>query len=122
MGCVSCSTSSLSPSPPVASEEAENEGGAEDLVGAKDVVGGVLFEPSECEHAGNVHERSHAYEGAKYESRTCLVEVEGQTRKVCATTFVWVGDTTELTESRKGGFDLKDWRMRGLEREICSSS
>lgn len=111
----------IPPSPPPSIATDADEGEAHDIVGAKDVVGGVLFEPSEFEHAGNVHERSHAYEGANYERTTCLVDVKGQTTKVCANTFVWVGDTNELTETRECGFDLREWQMRRLEREIYSS-
>lgn len=58
-----------------------------------------------------------AYETDRYLKIGCIVEFEDGT-EVIGNTFKWRGDKTELKE---GDFNLKDWKMNMLEREMESS-
>ncbi|RFU24009.1 hypothetical protein B7463_g12329, partial [Scytalidium lignicola] len=58
--------------------------------------------------------RLENYETKKYENTGCIIQFEDGT-KVAGRTFVWAGDQAELKEGR---FDLKDWKMDNLERNM----
>ncbi|OBT82117.1 hypothetical protein VE02_09470 [Pseudogymnoascus sp. 03VT05] len=63
------------------------------------------------------NELLQAYETDRYLRVGCIVEFEDGT-EVVGSTFKRCGDKTELKE---GDFDLKDWKIDMLEREIGSA-
>ena len=62
------------------------------------------------------NELLEAYETDHYLRIGCIVEFEDGTEAI-GNTFKWRGDKTELKE---GEFNLKDWKMDQLEREMDS--
>ncbi|KFY10393.1 hypothetical protein V491_07669 [Pseudogymnoascus sp. VKM F-3775] len=60
------------------------------------------------------NELLQAYETDCYVRTGCIIEFEDGT-EVTGNTFKWCGDKTEL---REGEFNLKDWKMDMLEREM----
>ena len=79
-------------------------------------VPGMVFEADEHDRSEDILAKLQAYEGDNYKYRTCLVEIVGQEGEdVEASTFQWCGDTAELKE---GSFDLKDYQMSKLEKEV----
>jgi gamma-glutamylcyclotransferase (GGCT)/AIG2-like uncharacterized protein YtfP len=80
-------------------------------------VPGMVFEAGEHnERSKDVLAKLQTYEGENYKCRLCSVEYVGQEGvDVRATTFQWIGDTTEL---KAGSFDLKDYQMSRIEKEV----
>lgn len=63
------------------------------------------------------NELLQAYETDRYVQIGCIVEFEDGT-EVVGNTFKWCRDKTEL---KKVEFNLKDWKMNMLEREMDSA-
>lgn len=55
-----------------------------------------------------------SYETENYENFGCIIQFEDGTEAV-GRTFVWAGDRGDL---REGWFDLKDWKLNDLERNL----
>jgi hypothetical protein len=78
-----------------------------------EVVHGMAYEVRSSEE----ERRLNDYETDHYFKEGCSIELDDWTR-VMGNTFKWHGDNTELKEGR---FDLKDWKMDRLERELVSA-
>lgn len=80
-------------------------------------VPGMVFDAGEHnDRSVNVLTKLQAYEGGNYKCRLCSVEYIGQEGvDVRANTFQWIGDTAEL---KSGSFDLKDYQMSRIEKEV----
>ena len=77
------------------------------------IVHGVVFE---VESQADV-KLLQAYETNRYRQACCSIQIEDR-KDVEGTTFMWRECNAE--ELREGKFDLKDWQMNRLERDLVA--
>ncbi|RFU27666.1 hypothetical protein B7463_g8673, partial [Scytalidium lignicola] len=75
-------------------------------------VHGMAYEVQTTEEA----KRLEYYETEKYEVAQCVIKFEDGTEAV-GKTFKWADDQADLKE---GHFDLKDWKLTNLDRNMLS--